>query len=179
MHAAAARAPNADGKGGNVLVEALSPREQAQLLYDTLQRDSGAGHLVTAGVAARALQTWGWPKEAWASLHDLGEAENISFDTFFRSMQSAVGVFRMPGLSAIARSDRERSDAVFDLLDLDRSGVIELRELKILLVSWGVTAKEAETTILALDNNGDGMIDREEFYRNFVAVWRCVICAQS
>ena len=152
------------------MLEALSPSEQAQLLYDSLTAETKGN--VTAEKAVQALQSWGFPADCYVSLERMEADDPVKFPTFFRAMQSAVGVFRTPGLSAIARSDRERADAIFDLLDLDGSGEIEMAELKVLLVSWGMTLREAEITCIAHDTNGDGLINREEFFVNFVPVWR-------
>lgn len=153
-------------------MEALSPKEQASLLFDLLQRDSGSARVVTASAARKALSEWGIPRDAVSALEELPAERPISAETFFRAMQSSVGLFQAPGLAATARSDRERADAVFDLLDLDESGYIEMGELKVLLVSWGVTIREAESTIRALTKSGNGVIDREEFFKHFVPVWR-------
>ena len=152
------------------MLEALSPSEQAQLLYDSLVAETKGN--VTAQKAVQALQSWGFPADCYVSLERMEADAPVKFPTFFRAMQSAVGAFRTPGLSAIARSDRERADAIFDLLDLDGSGEIEISELKVLLVSWGMTLREADHTCHVHDIRGNGLISRDNFFRNFVPVWR-------
>lgn len=66
-----------------------------------------------------------------------------------------------------AKSPSQRADQAFDYLDKDGNGSISAAELNERLRELGQTLTEAEIEkmIHAIDENGDGQITREEFYR--------------
>lgn len=60
---------------------------------------------------------------------------------------------------------------VFNKLDRDGTGELELAEVGRLLVLWGLPSYEAKKVLLERDTNGDGVIDLKEFTDNFEDVW--------
>jgi len=88
---------------------------------------------------------WGghWPRRKWKSLVN----------------------DQIPGVDG--KSPSQRADQAFDYLDKDGSGAISSVELKKSLCELGQTLTEAEIEkmIHAIDENGDGEITRDEFYK--------------
>lgn len=89
-------------------------------------------------------------------------------------------------LSQLQRRDREKwgklIDDTFNVIDKDGNGFIDVQELKEALQEWGQSAEAAgpggalggedgelstEELIREVDKNGDGLIDRKEFYELF------------
>ena len=60
---------------------------------------------------------------------------------------------------------------IFNHLDLDSSGNLELAEIELLLMEWGLDSEEV-SRYLKKFGGGDGKIDFEEFYRGMKPVWR-------
>lgn len=70
------------------------------------------------------------------------------------------------GSTALANLTRDQIDSVFDQIDADGSGEIDADELKEALEKMGIklTKKNVVTMIGVVDENGDGVVDREEFH---------------
>lgn len=69
------------------------------------------------------------------------------------------------------RKVTEVSDFIFDMLDSDKSGVLELVEIQACLLAWGVDEAEVHSYMKSFDENRDGTIDRAEFFRHFEPLW--------
>ena len=67
---------------------------------------------------------------------------------------------------ALSSLTYDQVDAVFDQIDVDNSGEIDADELKLALEKMGMklTKGNVEAMIRVVDDNGDGVIDREEFH---------------
>ncbi|CAE8641843.1 unnamed protein product, partial [Polarella glacialis] len=52
---------------------------------------------------------------------------------------------------------------VFEELDTDHSGKVDVAEVAALLVMWGLPESEAEAALERVDRNGDGQISFDEF----------------
>merc|ERR1711871_903686 len=57
--------------------------------------------------------------------------------------------------------------AVFDQLDLDKSGTLTASEISTRLSNVGCTDDEIESLIFRLDADSDGVITKEEFHAGF------------
>eukprot|EP00581_Thalassiosira_minuscula_P017864 CAMPEP_0183726730 /NCGR_PEP_ID=MMETSP0737-20130205/24049_1 /TAXON_ID=385413 /ORGANISM="Thalassiosira miniscula, Strain CCMP1093" /LENGTH=557 /DNA_ID=CAMNT_0025958161 /DNA_START=272 /DNA_END=1945 /DNA_ORIENTATION=- len=68
--------------------------------------------------------------------------------------------------AGLADMTYEQIDHVFDQIDDDRSGEIDADELKLALEKMGIklTKKNVKMMINVVDDNGDGVVDREEFH---------------
>eukprot|EP01136_Pigoraptor_vietnamica_P007544 Opistho-1_new@41814 len=93
--------------------------------------------------------------EAWIS-------HSVDYEARLLSGQS-VSSQKLTKESDIAR-------CIFDLLDEDKSGFLELDELHELLVQWGLPVSEATDFLQAFDD-GDGRIDFGEFVKFMRPVW--------
>lgn len=70
------------------------------------------------------------------------------------------------GLTTLTDLTPEKVDHVFDQIDSDGSGEIDADELKEALEKMGIklTRKNIVTMIAVVDENSDGVVDREEFH---------------
>ena len=74
-------------------------------------------------------------------------------------------------LSKVSRRDQAR--AVFDSIDLDGSGKLEVFELAELLTAWGCPSHEVITYMKDFDHDGDGEITFEdEFFPFMQQIWQ-------
>jgi hypothetical protein len=68
---------------------------------------------------------------------------------------------------------RERARAVFDSIDLDGSGKLEVFELAELLTAWGCPSNEVVTYMKDFDHDGDGEITfDDEFFPFMQQIWQ-------
>ena len=65
------------------------------------------------------------------------------------------------------RTVRPIAQTVFDLVDADDSGTLEVEELAAWFNAYGVCADDAERAFKRLDRNGDGVLDRAEVEQAF------------
>ena len=74
----------------------------------------------------------------------------------------------MPMVSGIELSDADLAGfrEVFDLVDKDKSGAIEMEEVEELtqLLGMDLTRDEVELLVREIDKDGNGEVDFEEFY---------------
>ncbi|KAF9360456.1 hypothetical protein BGX26_009284 [Mortierella sp. AD094] len=73
------------------------------------------------------------------------------------------------------RTPRGQAKLVFDTLDSDSSGQLDLEELGHLLASWGLPQNEAMGYLKRHDNDGNNTISFPEFYENMPTVWKFAI----
>ncbi|KAL7550917.1 hypothetical protein ACHAWF_014119 [Thalassiosira exigua] len=100
--------------------------------------------------------------------------QKVSFvQAFFGTWKWDVVLERMAtslneggGSKALTEMTPEQVDCVFDKIDADGSGEIDADELKVALEEMGIklTKKNIELMIAVVDENGDGVVDREEFH---------------
>jgi hypothetical protein len=91
----------------------------------------------------------------------------------FVSAEGAVYTAELKALKN-ARGTLTKQDVarlVFNKLDRDGTGKLELAEIGRLLVLWGLPSYEAKTVLLERDTNKDGVVDLQEFTDNFEDVW--------
>jgi CRP-like cAMP-binding protein/Ca2+-binding EF-hand superfamily protein len=76
--------------------------------------------------------------------------------------------------TAAARSDRDKAEFVFDLLDLDRDGQLKRSEFEALTSEWGMPGPEADQLLNHLGLTDGGQMDFDQFFRQLRPVWRFV-----
>ncbi|KAH7059785.1 hypothetical protein BKA57DRAFT_498797 [Linnemannia elongata] len=82
---------------------------------------------------------------------------------------SSISVPRMPS------TPRGQAKLVFDTLDADGSGALDLVELETLLTSWGLPRNEAAGYLKDHDKDHSGKIEFQEFYDTMGTVWKFAI----
>ncbi|KAG0052335.1 hypothetical protein BGZ83_002728 [Gryganskiella cystojenkinii] len=82
---------------------------------------------------------------------------------------NAISIPRMP------KTPRGQAKLVFETLDSDSSGYLDVEELEHLLVSWGLPANEAAGYLKHCDKDSSNGIDFIEFYENMSTVWKFAI----
>ncbi|MEM7119040.1 MAG: EF-hand domain-containing protein [Chloroflexota bacterium] len=150
-----------------------SDRELARTVFDQLDLDH-SGYLDNDEVA-RILVEW----EASPSFVDAfmtrtaGSDSQLDFDEFYRHVWS-IGTIRsrlelQTSLDENA-STHSKAEAVFNQLDLDQSGFLDVFELQMLLLEWGLPLDEVDAYIAKYDD-GDGKISFDEFFSHMKPIW--------
>ncbi|KAG0341482.1 hypothetical protein BG004_006012 [Podila humilis] len=70
---------------------------------------------------------------------------------------------------------RGQAKLVFDTLDSDSSGSLDIDELQHLLASWGLPRSEAAGYLQAIDKDMTKGIEFQEFYRGMESIWKFAI----
>ena len=69
------------------------------------------------------------------------------------------------------KSSLEKARFIFDGIDTDGNGVIDVIELTQVLVEWGCPGEEIKDYISYFDGDGNGVISFEEFLMNMQDLW--------
>ena len=73
-------------------------------------------------------------------------------------------------------SKEELISSVFDILDLDGSGVFTVGEIQMMLVNWGCPASDAKKAMLQLGLGPEKEVDSSMFKEHFYDVWHfCLV----
>merc|ERR1719379_558242 len=73
-------------------------------------------------------------------------------------------------------SKEELISSVFDILDLDGSGVFTVGEIQMMLVNWGCPASDARKAMLQLGLGPEKQVDSSMFKEHFYDVWHfCLV----
>ncbi|KAG0380345.1 hypothetical protein BGX24_008911 [Mortierella sp. AD032] len=75
----------------------------------------------------------------------------------------------------LPKTPRGQAKLVFDALDADGSGELDLVELETLLTSWGLPRDEAIGYLKLHDKDQSGTIEFQEFYSSMGTVWKFAI----
>ena len=73
-------------------------------------------------------------------------------------------------MSSGIKDKKKQAEVVFNHLDLDASGYLELIEIEMLLLEWGLEPAEAKAYINKFAGE-DKKIDFEEFYAEMKPIW--------
>ena len=96
----------------------------------------------------------------------------LAFEQFYRHVWHISDINKPLKPPSSVTSDIEKAKLVFDTLDIDSSGNIDVGELASLLVQWGCPDSEVSSYLRNYDTNNDGVFDFDEFYIHFKPVWR-------
>ena len=64
-----------------------------------------------------------------------------------------------------------RAKIIFDAIDIDDSGFIEMQELVEVLTLWGMGHDEAVASIVKRDDDKDGKISFDEFTKHYAEIY--------
>lgn len=80
--------------------------------------------------------------------------------------------FQKPNRKASAAStDEEKARMIFDGIDVDHSGEIDISELAQLLCEWGCPDDEIEAYVQRFDKDHSGSFSFEEFFSTMKELW--------
>jgi len=100
-----------------------------------------------------------------------GETTQAQVVSHFVHPEGVVFARSMRELGGDTLTSKQMAALVFNRLDRDQSGKVELKEIIRLLVSWGLPSYVGIEVFQERDVNGDGVISMEEFHDNFADVW--------
>ncbi|KAF9577928.1 hypothetical protein BGW38_006565 [Lunasporangiospora selenospora] len=100
------------------------------------------------------------------------EVTSDVFSTWFTKNWIHDNSITLPRLPSTPRG---QAKMVFDALDSDSSGTLDLEELEHLLVSWGLPAGEAAGYLKMHDKDNSGSIDFHEFYAHMETLWKFAV----
>lgn len=148
-------------------------RKAAQAWFERLDDDRD-GALALEEVE-RLLASWNVPDELVHAFirKYAGQSGRINFHRFYNCFWHVGSVrerARASGALPPPADDRERARQIFDQLDIDRSGHIELFELQLLLLEWGLPPDEVGRYAARFDN-GDHRFSFDEFYTKMRPLW--------
>jgi len=101
----------------------------------------------------------------------------LGFDDFLDRVWPIPQVRRhalVVAATAAARTDRDKAEFVFDLLDLDRDGRLGRSEFEALTSEWGMPEPESIRLLHHLGLTDGGQIDFDQFFRQLRPIWRFV-----
>jgi Ca2+-binding EF-hand superfamily protein/uncharacterized membrane protein len=107
---------------------------------------------------------------------DVSGDGSLSFDEFYRFVWDYGTVKQRLGKKPKAEqpvSPREQARLVFDMLDVDRSGFIEVAELEMLLTQWGMPEGEADSYLQGYGH--EQKIHFDIFYKDMKPIWSFAI----
>jgi len=144
----------------------------AKKVFDYIDKNN-SGFLSLGEIQSIGLE-WGLNDEIISSVFSADEyPKGLDFKSFLNTLWLIGGLrdnLTKHSLSSI-KNEEERSRVVFDHLDIDQSGFIELQEIHLLLTEWGLTYKEAEKYIKKFGGK-DQKIDHQEFYLTMSPIWK-------
>ncbi|GJJ70059.1 hypothetical protein EMPS_02408 [Entomortierella parvispora] len=161
----------------SVNVRHSSPRSKAETVFKAIDVNhdnelsvSEFKHFLSAcGIQAH-------DKEYSILLESLFENRKVStlddFCTWFTKNwlhNNSISIPRLP------KTPRGQAKLVFETLDSDSSGYLDIEELQHLLVSWGLPESEAAGYLKECDKDSSNGIDFIEFYENMPTIWKFAI----
>ena len=106
-------------------------------------------------------------------LNSIGRGENNyhGVSKKLRATESVAVPPRMKDMGLHLTSDMDLARLVFDEIDTDQSGSIEIKELDALLRCWGLPERDVQSIFGQYDSDHDGMLSFDEFYHNMKPIW--------
>ena len=135
---------------------------------ETISVEDLCQSLIRSGIAVESLRP---------ALNERFGQEQLTFEEFFERIWSLNEIRRhalvVQGTVA-AKSDRDKAEFVFGLLDLDHNGYLEQAEFEALTAEWAMPEPEAKRLLHYLDVVDGGRMDFDRFFRQLRPVWRFV-----
>ena len=148
--------------------------DAAKAAFKSLDRDE-SGTLDFEEIESLLTSWHATPHVMQAFLDRCDGNDGIDFDTFRKSVWALGNVeSRVMGVKTSGTmddDDKTKAQRIFEFLDIDKSNYIELMEMELLLVEWGMTSYEAMAYMKRFGGE-DGRISLEEFYEQMAPLWK-------
>ena len=147
-------------------------KKAARAAFDSIDKDRSG--FIDQEEVDTLTKSWSITPAVLSQLHSTmrKSGNKLSFEQFYRSIWNISAINKPSEPPSSAKTEHEKAKMVFDTIDVDGSGHIELAELASVLVQWGCPDSEVTSYLHKFDSNGDGVFDSEEFYTNFKPVWK-------
>lgn len=151
--------------------ETGNAKDMARAAFDFLDKDK-SGFLKIEEIE-NLLNEWGANADIKKTfMNNFGKTNGIDFSTFTSTIWLSGRV--QEGLSKDVVSHlatpEEKSKFIFNQLDLDESGFIEMVEIEMLLLEWGLGSREAQRYISKYGGS-DKRLDYAEFHSQLRPIW--------
>jgi Ca2+-binding EF-hand superfamily protein len=152
----------------------LSEIEAAKAAFQSLDRNN-SGALDVDEIKELLISWDATPHVIQAYIDRFEHQEEIDFDCFRKTVWSIGNMQKR--ISVDLLRDKSLSDpdliakSVFEFLDIDQSGFLELMELEVLLVEWGMAPYEA-VDYMEHFGGDDGKISIGEFTQDMAPLWK-------
>ena len=148
--------------------------ESARAAFNALDHDN-SGTLDVSEIQD-LLESWhATPHVMQAFFNRFENSKGINFDDFRMTVWSIGNVQnRVKGVMETGTPDDDdetKARKVFDFLDIDKSGFLELMEMEVLMVEWGMASHEAVAYMKEFGGE-DGKISFEEFRNQMAPLWK-------
>ncbi|KAF9160804.1 hypothetical protein DFQ26_005156 [Actinomortierella ambigua] len=155
----------------------LTPRDKARAVFRAIDIDNNnelsiaeiRAFLESCGISQHEMEN-GLLLESL--FHNRKIATFDDFCSWFTKHWVHSNTISIPQLPSTPRG---QAKLVFDCLDADGSGNLDLEELEYLLVSWGLPKSEAAGYLKTIDTDGSGKIEFKEFYKGMETIWKFAI----
>jgi Ca2+-binding EF-hand superfamily protein len=152
----------------------LNEIDAAKAAFNSLDYDN-SGTLDVVEIESLLTSWHATPHVMQAFLDRCEGTDGIDFETFQKTVWALGNIETR--LMAIKKSGNENDDddtkakKIFNFLDIDNSGFIELMEMELLLVEWGMTSYEAVAYMKRFGGD-DGKISLNEFREQMAPLWK-------
>jgi len=154
----------------------MSARNTAVLAFEALDEDE-QGYLTSDDIRSILLE-WNTPPDFVEKLVEhIGHDDKLTFDDFYKylwtissfrqRLRTNVKLHEMPEDA----SDEQKARFVFDEIDLDSNGYIDVFELRMVVDAWGMPNSEAENYIKRF-GDAQGRISFEVFHSELAPIWK-------
>ncbi|MFK7800067.1 MAG: cyclic nucleotide-binding domain-containing protein, partial [Anaerolineae bacterium] len=167
------------GEQAEKTFESRVSRDLAERVYEALDKDESG--CLGKGEVRKMLLSWKTPESFIDAVMAkiAGEDKALTFDEFYHSVWSIGRVRDRLMTSTDVDSDfiptndpDQQAKFIFDYLDLDQNGYLDLFELEMLLLEWGLPDSEIRDYLKMFDDNHDDRISPQEFRIHFRPVWQ-------
>ena len=146
-------------------------KENARAVFDYLDVDKSGSLKISE--MENLLNEWGANTDVKESfMSNFGKSNGIDFGTFTSTiwLSGRAQEVLSKEASSHMQTPAEKSKFVFNQLDIDESGFIEMVEIEMLLLEWGLDSREAQRYISKF-GGADKRLDYAEFHSKLSPIW--------
>lgn len=152
----------------------MGEMEAAKAAFESLDHDN-SGTLDVDEIRELLISWDATPHVIQAYIDRFEQQKEIDFETFRKTVWSIGNMQNRISLDLLRDKSLSNPDliakAVFEFLDIDKSGFLELMEIEVLLVEWGMAPYEAVDYMRHFGGD-DGRISIEEFTQEMAPLWK-------
>ncbi|UJR22348.1 hypothetical protein I4U23_025410 [Adineta vaga] len=144
----------------------VTDQQKAKEVFDLLDVDKNG--FIDGKEVNQLLKEWKVAEAFVKRFSRWSQKGHVTYDDFYKHVwrlgETSLGHFKEGHI----KESKEKARFVFDCLDSDRSGYIDVIELQKLLIQWGLPDNEVDA-YLATDD--DKRYSFDEFYQNLKPIW--------